>query len=53
MHIHILPRKPDDFEVNDEVYDRLAKHDREESQEPLRNITEMCAEAEILRKYFY
>ncbi|XP_975421.2 nitrilase and fragile histidine triad fusion protein NitFhit isoform X1 [Tribolium castaneum] len=53
VHIHILPRKPNDFEVNDEIYDRLAKHDREESQEPLRNVTEMSQEADTLRKYFY
>ena len=29
VHIHVLPRKPGDFEKNDEVYDEL---DRGEAQ---------------------
>lgn len=50
VHVHILPRKPGDFEVNDEIYDRLAKHDRGDAQ-PLRSLEEMSAEAEMLRRH--
>jgi len=31
LHVHILPRRPGDFSHNDDVYTRLAKHDKEES----------------------
>jgi diadenosine tetraphosphate (Ap4A) HIT family hydrolase len=53
VHIHILPRHPNDFDHNDEVYDKLAKHDRDNNPEPRRSDEEMSKEAKILRKYFY
>ncbi|KAJ3657739.1 hypothetical protein Zmor_009523 [Zophobas morio] len=53
VHIHILPRKANDFERNDEIYDRLAQHDRQDSGMPLRSNAEMSEEATLLRKYFY
>jgi len=30
LHVHILPRRPGDFSQNDDVYTRLAEHDKEE-----------------------
>jgi len=29
LHVHILPRRPGDFSQNDDVYTRLAEHDKE------------------------
>jgi len=29
LHVHILPRRPGDFSHNDDVYTRLAEHDKE------------------------
>ncbi|XP_055503556.1 bis(5'-adenosyl)-triphosphatase [Leucoraja erinacea] len=55
VHIHILPRKKDDFARNDNVYVELQKHDREtaeDSQRKWRTEEEMASEAADLRKYF-
>ncbi|RZC34649.1 HIT domain containing protein [Asbolus verrucosus] len=52
VHIHILPRQPHDFARNDEIYDKLAQHDRENNPEPIRSIAEMSEEAQRLRNYF-
>jgi bis(5'-adenosyl)-triphosphatase len=31
VHVHILPRKPNDFKHNDDVYDELEKHHASEA----------------------
>jgi len=31
LHVHILPRRPGDFSQNDDVYTRLAEHDKEKN----------------------
>lgn len=53
VHVHILPRKPGDFDRNDDIYDVLSKHDRDDNPKPIRDISEMISEAKELRKYFY
>ena len=50
VHIHILPRKPGDFEKNDDVYEKLEKHDKKESG--FRGLEEMSEEAARLAKFF-
>lgn len=50
--MHVLPRKAGDFERNDDVYEKLAMHDRDANPEPLRSTEEMTQEADLLRKYF-
>lgn len=52
VHVHVLPRKKDDFERNDSVYDELQKHDREDEDAPAkwRSEEEMTAEASELRR---
>ncbi|XP_032774180.1 bis(5'-adenosyl)-triphosphatase [Rattus rattus] len=54
VHVHVLPRKSGDFRRNDNIYDELQKHDREEEDSPAfwRSEEEMAAEAEALRAYF-
>ncbi|XP_006630724.3 bis(5'-adenosyl)-triphosphatase isoform X1 [Lepisosteus oculatus] len=54
VHVHILPRKAGDFEKNDNVYDELQKHDKEDEDTPLkwRSEEEMISEAADLKKYF-
>lgn len=55
VHIHILPRKKDDFARNDNVYVELQKHDQEtaeDAQRKWRTEEEMASEAADLRKYF-
>lgn len=54
VHVHVLPRKAGDFPRNDNIYDELQKHDREEEDSPAfwRSEKEMAAEAEALRVYF-
>ncbi|XP_076787655.1 bis(5'-adenosyl)-triphosphatase isoform X3 [Arvicanthis niloticus] len=54
VHVHILPRKAGDFRRNDNIYDELQKHDKEEEDSPAfwRSEEEMAAEAEALRVYF-
>ncbi|ESO96083.1 hypothetical protein LOTGIDRAFT_116186, partial [Lottia gigantea] len=51
VHVHILPRKPGDFEKNDSIYDELQKHDKDMSKS-LRTKEEMSKEASELRPYF-
>ena len=29
VHVHVLPRQKNDFENNDDIYNELAKHDKE------------------------
>ncbi|XP_012993748.2 bis(5'-adenosyl)-triphosphatase isoform X1 [Esox lucius] len=54
VHVHVLPRKAGDFEKNDNVYDELQKHDRdnEDITSMWRTEEEMAAEALHLRKLF-
>lgn len=59
VHVHILPRKAEDFEVMDEVYDELDRKERElkkrldsEAERKDRDREEMMAEAAELRKLF-
>ncbi|XP_066554021.1 bis(5'-adenosyl)-triphosphatase isoform X3 [Amia ocellicauda] len=54
VHVHVLPRRPGDFEKNDSIYDELQKHDKEEEDIPAkwRSDEEMAAEATDLKKYF-
>ena len=47
VHVHVLPRKEGDFARNDEVYDRLHRHEEERRA---RGETEMREEADSLRK---
>jgi len=62
VHIHILPRRPGDFDRNDEIYDEIdhASKDFVRDQENLdldkdrkpRTRDEMAEEAAVLRKHF-
>lgn len=49
VHCHIMPRKPGDFENNDEIYIRLNEHDSEDVQEKRRPAEEMIDEAKVYR----
>ncbi|XP_057660055.1 nitrilase and fragile histidine triad fusion protein NitFhit [Diorhabda carinulata] len=51
VHVHILPRKQNDFNRNDDIYLELAKHDSDGAQ-LFRSSEEMSKEAEKLRTYF-
>ena len=31
VHVHVLPRRPGDFDENDDVYKELQKHDKEKT----------------------
>lgn len=50
VHMHVMPRKPGDFEHNDEIYIRLNEHDHGPNADPKRSLQEMIDEAEIYRK---
>lgn len=51
VHCHVMPRKPGDFEHNDEIYVRLNEHDQENTEKSSRRtLEEMAEEAEIYRK---
>lgn len=50
VHCHIMPRKPGDFEHNDEIYIKLNEHDKELTTSPRRHIQEMIDEAQIYKK---
>lgn len=66
VHIHILPRRPGDFEKNDEVYDAIDAASTEaaeahkegggkldlDAERKVRTPREMAAEAADLRKLF-
>ncbi len=47
VHIHVMPRRPGDFPVNDDVY-REIEHDNRKA----RSEEEMAAEAARLRLLF-
>ena len=48
VHVHVLPRKPDDFAFNDDVYDALANHDKGAPQ--WREADDMRRECAMLRE---
>uniref|UniRef100_A0A674GWG7 Bis(5'-adenosyl)-triphosphatase n=1 Tax=Taeniopygia guttata TaxID=59729 RepID=A0A674GWG7_TAEGU len=52
VHVHVLPRRAGDFSRNDDVYEELQRHDKDDSPDKWRTEEEMAAEAEILKKYF-
>ncbi|XP_077181111.1 bis(5'-adenosyl)-triphosphatase [Paroedura picta] len=52
VHVHILPRKTGDFSRNDNVYEELQRHDKEDTPGKWRSEEEMAAEATVLKKYF-
>lgn len=46
VHLHILPRRPGDFQRNDDVYDELEnKPHIDEESKPARTVDDMAAEA--------
>jgi len=47
VHVHIIPRKPNDFNQNDDVYVEIEKRDREKRSEE-----EMATEAKWLSTFF-
>lgn len=49
FHVHILPRKPNDFPDNDDVYRILQKH---KEQTDWRKEEDMIEEAEYLKTFF-
>lgn len=51
VHVHILPRRPGDFERNDDIYRELQNHDKSPSTK-WRTEEDMAKEAAELRKYF-
>ena len=51
VHVHILPRKPHDFE-KDEVYKELESHDKGENR-PARSAADMALEAKQYRALMY
>lgn len=54
VHVHVLPRKPNDFQANDDVYEKLEKHDKgPESERQWRTHEEMLTEATELAKLFH
>jgi len=50
LHVHLIPRKENDFKENDDVYRELEKHDKEDSG--WRNEETMTAEANKFRQYW-
>lgn len=50
VHMHIMPRKPGDFEHNDEIYIKLNEHDGDGVLEERRSLEEMIEEAQIYKK---
>lgn len=64
VHVHVLPRKPDDFRRNDDVYEELEKQRLDQSLKPHgervdpdaerrpRTEAEMAEEASSLRSLF-
>jgi bis(5'-adenosyl)-triphosphatase len=53
VHVHILPRKKDDFEKNDDVYEELEEIKLDESfRRPPRTQEAMKEEADELRALF-
>lgn len=55
VHLHILPRRKNDFQKDNEIYERLRNHDKEDKPFSIKARThqEMADEARELRKLFY
>ncbi|KAL3265966.1 hypothetical protein HHI36_010154 [Cryptolaemus montrouzieri] len=53
VHVHILPRKLNDFDNNDDIYHKLASHDKNDDSMKNRDLSDMIEEAQLLRNYFY
>jgi diadenosine tetraphosphate (Ap4A) HIT family hydrolase len=51
VHCHVMPRKPGDFEQNDNIYVELNRHDHEATSQR-RPLEEMVREADMFKKYF-
>lgn len=49
VHCHILPRRPGDFEENDEIYTKLADHDKSYTIRAMREVEEMVREAQEIK----
>ena len=49
VHVHVLPRRPGDFQDNDDVYRELQSHDK--TQSGWRTEAEMIAEARLFRDF--
>ncbi|XP_006822291.1 bis(5'-adenosyl)-triphosphatase-like [Saccoglossus kowalevskii] len=52
VHVHILPRREGDFQNNDDVYEKLEKHDKITDVKKMRTENEMDLEAATLRAHF-
>ncbi|CAI0560577.1 unnamed protein product [Linum tenue] len=59
VHIHIIPRKANDFEKNDEIYDAIDEKEKElkqkldlDKERKDRSLEEMAQEAEGYRELF-
>jgi diadenosine tetraphosphate (Ap4A) HIT family hydrolase len=49
VHCHVMPRKPGDFENNDEIYVKLNEHDKNVEEKTRRSLEEMIEEAQIYK----
>ncbi|KAA3680545.1 deaminated glutathione amidase [Paragonimus westermani] len=52
VHVHVLPRKPNDFARNDDIYEALQTHDKVANR-VYRTEEAMAAEAAEFRQLFY
>ncbi|KAF7256410.1 hypothetical protein EG68_07001 [Paragonimus skrjabini miyazakii] len=52
VHVHVLPRKPNDFTRNDDIYEALQTHDKVANR-VYRTEEVMAAEAAEFRQLFY
>ncbi|OON17954.1 histidine triad domain protein [Opisthorchis viverrini] len=52
VHVHVLPRKPNDFARNDNIYEALQQHDKVANR-IIRSREVMDAEASEFRNLFY
>lgn len=67
VHVHVLPRRAGDFADNDDVYDKLERHDRDDDDRPgtapdpgtderrqrrWRTDAEMAEDAAVMRTFF-
>ncbi|ODM92781.1 Nitrilase and fragile histidine triad fusion protein NitFhit [Orchesella cincta] len=51
VHIHVLPRKENDFKENDEIYERLGDHDKGNNNIKWREESEMIIECNQIRDH--
>ncbi|CAH8287181.1 unnamed protein product [Schistosoma mattheei] len=52
VHVHVLPRKPNDFPENDDIYKALQSHDKVKNR-VYRSHDVMSQEAKQLRQLYY